>query len=105
VTAALADLCAGQHFTAADPFAGNGAGVADIGTGQTGCHMQVRSAHQEVGASLAHLDAVGHDFYMVWRGVTSAHLKTMIVEVCLAGVATLPAQFDAGPERFRIVMH
>ena len=104
--ASPADLGAFRHFGVAHGLAGFGAGFADGGAGGAGQRVQLRVARHEIGAGLAHLNAVHHQPHMARLDMMAALLDAIGEQCRLAGVAARPALLDAMMQRgVGVVMH
>ena len=56
--------------------------------------MQRRLPGHEIGRSLADLDAIDHQPYMLGFGMFTAHFQAMGIERLLTGMAAFPAELD-----------
>jgi len=100
-----ANFGAGLHFIAVKGIARHGASFTDLGTGSTFGGVMTGSAHHEIGCRLAGLDTIIHQHRMVMRHMRAALIQAMIIEGVLAGIATLPAHFDADSDIFGMRSH
>jgi hypothetical protein len=103
--ATTANLSADLHFIAIKSLAGDRAGFADLGARGAFSQMMFRAAHHEVGGSLARLDAVVHQKGVLVRHMGAALIEAVVEEGILAGIAALPAQFDANLDMFGMISH
>lgn len=72
------DLRAFRHFGVGHRLAGIGTRLADCRAGGTDQRMQLRIARHEIGAGLAHLNAVHHQSHMAGLGVMAALLDAVM---------------------------
>jgi hypothetical protein len=102
---AAANLGANLHFIAIKSFARHGAGFADLGAGGAFRQMMLRSSHHEISRRLACLNTIVHQQRMMVGHMFATLIEAVVEEGILAGIAALPAQFDANLDMFGMISH